>query len=253
MRSVAVSIYFAVAPMLRSDLSESMIYVNGLPNHAFELPRGGCIWDVGANDGIFHSNSYYPIRSQDFTAFLFEPDPEPFLKLRDRYGRVGGPYSSKVELFNFGISGKPGVETLRGFPMSFENTVLEHDEKTDSFDKQKFTYGVSLESAQLLCQQRNDALKAGACRSSLPTAGSSGSGSTTTDFTILSIDIEGLDRSVLLSAHSGRLCTWDLLIIETPGDYKVFDELGYVLLFKAGLNYVFALKSSPYFRGGSMQ
>ena len=26
--------------------------------------------DVGANDGIFHSNSYYPIRSQDFAAFL---------------------------------------------------------------------------------------------------------------------------------------------------------------------------------------
>ena len=103
------------------DLSEGEIYKNLPRTVAFPTPgihKGGCVWDVGANNGVWHSNSHFLIHAMDFYAWLFEPDAAPFLQLRKNY--AGHP---RVKLHNFALAEKTGIQTLRLFPMGFENTI----------------------------------------------------------------------------------------------------------------------------------
>eukprot|EP00600_Ochromonadales_sp_CCMP1393_P002163 CAMPEP_0174991064 /NCGR_PEP_ID=MMETSP0004_2-20121128/21669_1 /TAXON_ID=420556 /ORGANISM="Ochromonas sp., Strain CCMP1393" /LENGTH=72 /DNA_ID=CAMNT_0016244741 /DNA_START=215 /DNA_END=433 /DNA_ORIENTATION=- len=62
---------------------------------------GGCIWDVGANDGTWESNSYYPVYKKSFHAWLFEPDPKTFMKLSEKYvwSHSYGPIGGSVAIF----------------------------------------------------------------------------------------------------------------------------------------------------------
>jgi len=73
-RTAYVDAYHHVAPTLRGngDLSEGQLWSHALPTAGFSLPKkkGGCVWDVGANDGVWNSNSHYLIHQRGFKAPL---------------------------------------------------------------------------------------------------------------------------------------------------------------------------------------
>ena len=229
-RKAYVGIYHHVAPQLRgsgADLSEGELFLKGLPEHGISLSAGGCVWDVGANDGVWNSNSYYLIHQLGFRAWLFEPDASSFTKLRNLYGQVESPWRSTVQLFNIALAGSRGVVKMKFFPMGLENTLTN---STRQFDSQEYEYFVAAEPGDLLCKQQQQALSAGFCRQS------DGEG----DFTVLSIDVEGHDAMVLKAAFEQR-CDWDLVVAETPlGLWKEPMSLfGYQELFARARNTVF--------------
>ena len=55
-----------------SDLSEGQIYLK-LQNLGISVPRGGCVWDIGANNGVWNSNSFYLINYLRATAHAADP------------------------------------------------------------------------------------------------------------------------------------------------------------------------------------
>lgn len=81
------------------------------------------MWDVGANNGVWNSNSRYLIQSRGFTAFLYEPDPTSFMSLLDLYGK-GSP---QVHLHNMAVSDFAGTAQFRKFPTGLENTITNHN------------------------------------------------------------------------------------------------------------------------------
>ena len=65
-----------------SDPSQALwtkMETNGLP-----VRPHGCVWDIGAHNGIFSSNSYFLIhRKQYVRAYLFEPQAREFSLLTE--------------------------------------------------------------------------------------------------------------------------------------------------------------------------
>ena len=67
--------HWIVAPKIQQlsglDLSENHLYTDVLPLHGYHMPsgKGGCVWDVGANNGVYNSNSHYLIHEKKFKGF----------------------------------------------------------------------------------------------------------------------------------------------------------------------------------------
>ncbi|CAE8605700.1 unnamed protein product [Polarella glacialis] len=234
-RSAYVWVHREVAPLLSDDVSEGQLYTKVLPQNNLTLPkgRGGCVWDVGANNGVWHSNSYYLINQRGFHAWLFEPDASLFMKLRDMYARVGSALADKVELFNMALAASAGLENYRVFPMGFENTIVQS--KLNQYDQPLYNYSIAALKADLICTQQKAALQAGLCRVD------DGSG----DFTVLSIDVEGADSRIIRTAHEAG-CRWSILIIESPGDTLMeLSQLGYRFVVKNHYNYILVYDKKP--------
>jgi hypothetical protein len=73
-------------------------------SHGINVSDGDCIFDVGANIGlysIFLTQSY-----RDLKIFAFEPVPQTFSTMRKNIGRYMN--GSQIKLFNLGLSSKPG-------------------------------------------------------------------------------------------------------------------------------------------------
>ena len=249
-REAYVYSHWMIAPKVQKisglDLSENSLYTQVLPKHGYEMPteKGGCIWDVGANNGVFNSNSHYLIHERAFKGFLYEPDAGNFVKLRTIYQQ-----DKVTELFNFGLGTSNDILRLKVFPLGFENTIVSG--KSNQYDELSYHYSISMVDADLLCKQLRNALNDGLCdikctgsNCGSPRARWKGKKSETDEgrktFTVLSIDIEGAGASVLRAAH--RKCGdigWDLLIIETPPGKSSMKKLGYEWIFKDKYNDVF--------------
>jgi hypothetical protein len=230
------------------------------------------VWEVGAHDGVWESNSYHLIRERDFHAWLYEPSPEAFIKLRNLYGQVRTSRGSSsnesdsrnsrssnrarhrqrlhphVHLFNMALAYETGTSLYQSFPVGLENTLKAYD-RDNQFDEVSHEYAVGTHDAAILCEQQKLALSRGDCRvtsgtgTGIGTAGGSVEGCVARDFTVLSIDAEGVDTAVLRAAHSNG-CTWDLLIVEslylTPFDMKAY---GYKYIKQVSYNHIFMHES----------
>ena len=216
--------------------------------------KGGCIWDVGANNGVYNSNSHYLINEKEFKGFLYEPDAGNFVKLREIY-RQDKPQHTRTELFNFGLGASNEIVRLRVFSsLGLENTVV--SSKSGQFDELTYQYSISVVDADILCRQLRAALEQGLCnikstssKNKLPptrwhgTPRESSVGQQT--FTVLSVDVEGAGADVVYAAH--RKCGdigWDLLILETPPPESNMKKLGYEWMFKDHYNDVFRRKTA---------
>ena len=208
--------------IIGGDLSENALYSHVLPTAGYRdhLQEGikGCVWDVGANDGVWHSNSHYLINERGYNAWLFEPDAETFLTLRSMYASASNNPTT-VNLFNIGMSDETSLAKLRTFPMGHENTIIKS--KNNQYDEMVFEYSIGVFHSKLLCEQQKQAKKQGIC-----------------DYSVLSVDVEGADGKVIYAAHKAG-CTWDLLIAETP--HSIPSQYYFVL--KSGYNHIYALKN----------
>lgn len=78
----------------------------------------GCVFDIGAHNGVWTSNSYYPIRSMGYEGFLFEMDIELCASLYSLYGTY-----DNVHIFCLALNNQRGVLNFRKFPTGLENTL----------------------------------------------------------------------------------------------------------------------------------
>lgn len=212
-----------IAPLLMSDLSEGQLF-HRLEGMGMNLPAGGCVWDIGANDGVWNSNSFYLINYLNYTATLFEPDAEVFLSLRKRYAAASSAFRGRVELFNCGLVEATKLMEYRVFPASLESTLVK-DKKRQFDPKPDFIYHIAAVDARLVCEQQREYVRQGRCGRQ--------------PFTVLSIDAEGYDRAIF-----GRVqqqgCTFDVVIIEADRDIvEPMRGMGYKVLLRNAYNIVF--------------
>jgi FkbM family methyltransferase len=91
-----------------NDIFEKQIYVK----HGISLADGCCIFDVGANIGLFTLFVHQHYR--DVRVYAFEPAPPLFEVLRDNVSR----YAPNTKLFNCGLSNEEKVTSFTFYPNS---------------------------------------------------------------------------------------------------------------------------------------
>ena len=78
--------------------------------HGISIKPGDCIFDVGANIGLFTLFVYHQVR--DASVYSFEPIPSNFEKLRNNVAL----YGLDANLFNCGLSDREGATTFTFYP-----------------------------------------------------------------------------------------------------------------------------------------
>ena len=103
-----------------------------------------CVIDIGANDGVWTSNSYMPIRSFGYHGLLFEMDFHQCAKLYMEW--------STVSVFCVGLGNRPGFHKFRQLPLGLENTFDES--KSDQYDAAALTrHTACVINASFVCMQ----------------------------------------------------------------------------------------------------
>jgi len=96
--------------------------------HGIVLPEEGCVFDVGANIGLF---SLYASRLQpSLKIFAFEPIP-PLYQLLDENRRLCG--MRRVQAFPYGLSSKAGRESFIYYP---RNSIMSGRYADDRADRE---------------------------------------------------------------------------------------------------------------------
>ena len=98
----------AEVPHLYDDIFDKQVYLrNGL-----RLKRGDCVFDVGANIGLFtlFVHLFYP----DVDIYAFEPAP-PLFEILERNVSM---HTARANLFNCGLSDMEKEATLTFYPNS---------------------------------------------------------------------------------------------------------------------------------------
>ncbi len=80
--------------------------------HGLTLSDGDCVFDIGANIGLF--TLFAAQRCQNLQTFAFEPSPVAFEKLRLNVERFG----LQASLFDCGLSNKEGSATFTYYPQA---------------------------------------------------------------------------------------------------------------------------------------
>jgi FkbM family methyltransferase len=88
------------------DIFEKQIYTR----HGITLGPGGCVFDVGANIGMF--SLFILHRFPGVRVYAFEPAPPLFELLRTNTERFG----AQVRLFPFALADRPGTASLTYYP-----------------------------------------------------------------------------------------------------------------------------------------
>lgn len=151
-----------------------------------DAPR--TVVDVGANDGIYGSNSY-PFIARGWRAVLIEPDPRPFERLQKRFGA-----HERVTCLNLACADQPGEIPLRlGRDASHSTLAADFDPR--------YHGAQNGEVITVKVERLADLLS----RSGLNRR-----------FGVLSIDTEGMDLEVL---HGLDLAEWrpDVIFTESFG------------------------------------
>ncbi|HEX2093290.1 MAG TPA: FkbM family methyltransferase [Longimicrobiaceae bacterium] len=90
------------------DIFEKRVYLR----HGFTLADGDCVFDVGANIGLF--TLFVHSLGHALTSFSFEPAPRIYEILRANASR----YAPRARLFNYGISDRVGEAEFTFYPNS---------------------------------------------------------------------------------------------------------------------------------------
>lgn len=154
--------------ILYSEIFEAAIYLR----HGITLNDGDCVFDVGANIGMFTLFAHQ--RWRNMRIFAFEPSPPTYAILRAN----AGLYGMNAELFNCGLAAQPGEAVFRYYPhmsgMSgfFADTHIDRDAFTTMVldqrqpnqntgdqalprqELQQFTSELFAESQEYTCQLR---------------------------------------------------------------------------------------------------
>ncbi len=91
---------------LYQQIFENQFYLK----HEISIKPGDCIFDVGANIGLFTLFVYHQVRNA--SVYSFEPIPSNFEKLRNNVAL----YGLDVNLFNCGLSDREGTATFTFYP-----------------------------------------------------------------------------------------------------------------------------------------
>ena len=246
-----------------ADTSEGALF-HQLETMGVELPNGGCLWDVGANNGVWVSNSYFLLHTKGYTGFLYEPGYDAFSSLVTLYGnRPTVPeYLEKIKdgavsipirpviLNNIALNGRTGndVVTFRTVPNGLGSSFR----SSNTFDKQhKALYHIGTTEVEYMCKEYRDAIQKDLCTTSTTSLRQhdeklrgSGSGSlingekkpTTT--TVLSIDTEGEGESIMQKLlEECNNVSFDIVISESVSP-ELMEKHKYTMLFTYALNRV---------------
>jgi hypothetical protein len=205
--------YYVVGRYFYDDQSDGSIY------HKIAIPNDpqGCVIDIGANDGIFVSNSYFPLQFKQFQGFLYEMDIEQCGKLWNLYSS-----NDKVQIFCIGLSDFLGFHEYKRFPLGLENTFSK--EKADQYDSDIVPRLVQapIMNSNMICEFIKSKY--------------------TCNYMILSIDVEGQYENILKGLQS---CPVDLLILEgVLENLNHFTNRACQHEFKAVYNNVYSCKAS---------
>ena len=103
------------------DIFEKQIYLQ----HGITLNEGDCVFDVGANIGLF--TLFIGSNHPGVTVYSFEPAPPLFEILRANASR----YAPAAHLFNFGLSNEPRDATFTFYPNSSGMSSFYGDEEEE--------------------------------------------------------------------------------------------------------------------------
>jgi FkbM family methyltransferase len=103
------------------DIFEKQIYVQ----HGITLNEGDCVFDVGANIGLF--TLFVARNFRDLAIYSFEPAPPLFEILSTNAAR----YAPTARLFNFGLSDKTRNATFTFYPNSSGMSSFYGDEQEE--------------------------------------------------------------------------------------------------------------------------
>lgn len=103
------------------DIFEKQIYLQ----HGITLNDGDCVFDVGANIGLF--TLFVSTTFRDMTVYSFEPAPPLFEILCANAFR----YAPATRLFNLGLSNEPRDATFTFYPNSSGMSSFYGDEKEE--------------------------------------------------------------------------------------------------------------------------
>ena len=172
--------------------------------------------EVGANDGITNSNSRLFVKN-GWNALLIEPNPPVFAKLE----KAIAPYP-KAKAIQMACTPEPGQMTLK----VYDNDPTGQLSKIGGDDEVRSVHEHDLEKT---VEVQADTLTSILEKNGVPE-----------DFSLLSIDTEGLDLQILQTIDLGKFRP-RLVIIETDEDmavegpkrdllqaagYEIFDEVG---------------------------
>jgi FkbM family methyltransferase len=150
----------------------------------FKNKKNGVFVDIGANDGVTISNSYFFEKNLDWTGVCFEPLAEAFVKLEKnrRSININGCASDRncSDIF-YNVSGYG--EMLSGLGSQYDERHLERINKTIE------EYGGEITETQVECFNVNDILKK--------------NGINQIDF--ISIDTEGGELKILRAIDFNKL------------------------------------------------
>jgi len=94
-------------------------------SHGITLRGGDCVFDVGANIGLF--TVFVAATAPDVRVFSFEPAPPLFAILSAN----AAPYGDRITLFNCGLSRAPGSADLTFYPHSSGMSSFYPDEREE--------------------------------------------------------------------------------------------------------------------------
>jgi hypothetical protein len=140
--------------------------------------------DIGAHDGVFQSNSFFPIRSKGFRGFLFELDPELCAKASWLYANY-----PNVRVYCAGVSNETTVRTFRQISIGLQNSLETNRRQFDPNLGFRERAAVVLD-AEFVCRE----LQSFNC----------------TEQRILSVDVEGHEHTLLPRLN----CRFDVIILE---------------------------------------
>ena len=100
------------------DIFEKQVYTR----HGIELPEDACVFDVGANIGLF--TLFVAHGRPRARVFAFEPAPPLFEVLRAN----AAPYAGRVHLFDCGLAERAGTAELTFYPHSSGMSTFHPDE-----------------------------------------------------------------------------------------------------------------------------
>lgn len=174
-----------------------------ITNKIFNRKRDGIFVEIGANDGISFSNTYYMERELGWKGICIEPHPGSFQRLTKNRNciLVNGAISSRTDTAAFlRIDGY--AEMLSGLVETYEKDHLErveHDLKIEGGKK---------EEIQVPCYKLDDILYSNKILA----------------IDYLSIDTEGGEYEILSSVDFGRVEV-KVISVEVRGDSVEYDEL----------------------------
>jgi len=187
----------------------------------FNYRTKGIFLDIGANDGITLSNTFFLEKEREWTGFCFEPIQEVYKKLKSNRNCQcinAGVFSESGEFDFYEVKGYS--EMLSGLEKTIDNRHLERIKREIN------QYGGSLEVKKVKCININDFLIQNKC----------------TKIDYCSIDTEGSEIEILKSIDFSKINIKVITVENNFNENTIFNYMlqnGYVWYTKLAHDDVF--------------